>query len=285
MNLRSKANRLGQVRGRGLPLLAPRSADSYKYVTVRILKRLLCWIILPLVAFGGFYLLLLNFPQPLFRWSVQADNLELYSDRPFAVEAGRRLLRSVQERLGLSPLYSVKRRHAIFVCNSRWRRPVFFLPAPGAGGVNYHPWTSNVFLVSAAIEDNRLINPSGKRDIHDRRLDHFATHELTHGLTSRELGFWRHRNLPDWIKEGYAEYVARGAHLDYQQSVQAFLLDAPEMNLPKPAPYRRYETLVAFLLREKGWEVRKLLAEPLPQDKVEAMLRAATRSEKSTPVR
>jgi len=152
---------------------------------------------------------------------------------------------------------------------------VFFLFAPAGGsGVNYHPWTSEVFLVAAAIEDNRLINRSGKPDVLGRRLDHFMTHEITHRLTSRAIGLWRHQNLPDWIKEGYAEYVARGAEFDYEQSVQAFLVGAPEMSLPKLVPYRRYETLVAFFVKDEGG-IRRLLAQPRSQAEAEARLRAA----------
>ncbi|RPJ53966.1 MAG: hypothetical protein EHM23_29925 [Acidobacteria bacterium] len=240
-----------------------------------MLKRLCCCIVLPVVILGGCYLLLLNFPQPLFRWSVQSDNLRLYSDRPFPPEAGRELLRSVQRKLASSPLYSAKGRHDVFICNSPWRRTVFFLPAPrGAGGANYHPWTSNVFLVAAAIEHNRLINRSGKPDVLGRSLDHFMTHEITHSLTSREVGLWHYQNLPDWIKEGYAEYVARGAELDYEQSVQAFLVSAPEMNPPKLVPYRRYETLVAFFLKHEGG-IRRLLVQPRSQADAEGILRAA----------
>ncbi|RPJ56886.1 MAG: hypothetical protein EHM23_22235 [Acidobacteria bacterium] len=239
-----------------------------------MLKRLCWWVVLPILGLGGCYLLLLNFPQPLFRWSDQSDNLRLYSDQPFQPEAGRELLRSVQRKLALSPLYSNKSRYSVFICNAPWRRVLFFMPAPGAGGANYHPWTSNVFLISAAIEDNRLVNRSGKPDMLGRRLDHFMTHEITHGLTAREAGWWRHQRLPDWIKEGYAEYVARGAEFDYEQSVAAFLAGAPEMSLPKAAPYRRYETLVAFWVKNKGG-IRRLLTQPRSQTEAEATLRAA----------
>ena len=196
------------------------------------------------------------------RWSVRSDNLRLYSDRPFLPEAGKELLRSVQRKLVLSPLYSAEVWHAVFICNSPLRRTVFFLPASAeAGGANYYPWTSNVFLAAAAIEDNRLINRSGKPDVLGRRLDHFITHEITHSLASCEVGFWRHQNLPDWIKEGYAEYVARGSRIRLRAVGSGLPHRGAGDERPELAPYRRYETLVAFFTRDEGG-IRRLLALP-----------------------
>ena len=236
------------------------------------LLRNLRWITPSAAALLAAGLLLLCFPQPLFTWSTEADNLALYSDSPFTAQAGGKLLAAIQSRLSRSPLYSRADSHAIFICNSSWRRRLFFWPDPNAGGLNYSPLSSNVFLVGADIAANRLIKPSGKADILGRGLDHFVAHEIAHTLTCRAVGFWEYRRLPDWVKEGYAEYVARGPQFNCDASLAAFLAGAPEMNQPALAPYRRYELLVGFLLEKKGWTLQRLLEKPIDQRQAEQIL-------------
>lgn len=219
-------------------------------------------------------LMLLRFPYPLFRWSAESGGLALYSDRPFPPEAGRRLLERVEAKLARSPLRAPGDRHNIFVCNSAWRRRLFFPTLPTAGGVNRYPLTMNVFFSGGAIEENRLISPSGKPDIFGRTLDHFIAHEIAHTLTARATGSVRfHLVLSSWVKEGYAEYVGRGGGPPPDESVRALLAEAPEMNVPPRTPYLRWNLLVAYLLDKKGWPVRRLLDDTLTASEVAAMIK------------
>ncbi len=222
------------------------------------------------------YSLFLCFPQPLFCCFVSDNNLSLYSDRAFSRKDGIRILRLVQGKLALSPIYSSTDRHAIFVCNSGWRRAIFFPLHRAAGGINYYPFTSNVFLSGALMENNRLVSPSGQPDVFGRTLDHFIAHEITHTLTVKAVGWCRYRVLPDWIKEGYAEYVGNGRDTDYDEAVRAFRENTPEMNFPPRAPYLRYRLLVSFLLEKKNLSPSRLFKSAIRQTAVEAMLRDTT---------
>ncbi|MBO0860055.1 MAG: hypothetical protein J2P21_16610, partial [Chloracidobacterium sp.] len=56
-------------------------------------KRIFTKISAAILAAVGLIFLLLIEPQPFFHTSVSAKNLTLYSDRPFAPEAGRRVVR------------------------------------------------------------------------------------------------------------------------------------------------------------------------------------------------
>jgi len=105
---------------------------------------------------------LLAIPQPLFRFSVRAENLVLHSDRPFSKAAGKRVLEMAEEKLSRSPIYSGRQDYHVFICNSRWRQMLFFNKDYGAGGVAQYPVTAQVFLREARVEDNRLISPGGK---------------------------------------------------------------------------------------------------------------------------
>lgn len=227
----------------------------------------------------AFYLALLCFPQPFFRWSVSAANLTLYSDEPFSAEAGKKVLELTRAKLSASPLYSAQEHHAAFICNARWRQRLFFNRNYGVGGINFYPLTSNVFLRDAVIEDNRLISPSGKPVPGDRTLDYFIVHEITHTLTKREAGWSRHWRLPEWIREGYPDYVAKGISFNYDEARRAFLEETAEMDRWKSGLYLRYHLLVAHLLDKERWGVRSLFEDSIEQSAVEEAIRSEASQE------
>ncbi len=221
-----------------------------------------------------FYLALLCFPQPFFRWAVSADNLALYSDRPFAPEDGKKILEIAQAKLATSPIYSSQEPHKIFICNSRWREMLFFNWKSGVGGLNYYPLTSNIFLRGAVIEENRLISPSGNPVAGERTLDYFITHEIAHTITTKAAGWYHHWRLPEWVREGYPDYLGRGDAFHYDEARQAFLNDAREMDRWKSGLYLRYNLLVAYLLDKEHWSVEQLLTNAIDQQTIEDKVRA-----------
>jgi hypothetical protein len=214
-----------------------------------------------------------NYPQPLFAWSATEGNLSLCSDEEFTAEHGNAVLRVVQGKLLQSPLYSTEERFSAFICNSRWRR-VLFLGGDRGGGSTRYPVSTHIFLSGASVGENRLISPSGKSDLFGRSLDHFIAHEIAHVLTGKAAGPLALHTLPDWIVEGYAEYVGWGGAFDLEEGIQAFLQGEPRMTTPPAVPYLRYCLLVTYLLEGKAWSVEELLAADLAQGDVEAMLRA-----------
>ncbi|HEY4760775.1 MAG TPA: hypothetical protein VIH42_09365 [Thermoguttaceae bacterium] len=247
----------------------------WKRMTARFTIK--AWLKLGLIIIGFFassLLLFFFFPQLLFAWSVSANNLTLYCDQAFLMEDGRNVLELVQAKLSRSPLYSSCDHYAFFICNSKWRQMIFFFANNRAAGLSYYPFTSNVFLRGAALEENRLISPSGKPDIFGRTLDHFIVHEITHVLTGKSVGGRNLYCLPDWIKEGYAEYVAIGNAFNYEEAAQAFLDGDPKMNVPPSAPYLRNILLVAYLLEKQQWSPTKMFEASISQDEVETRLKA-----------
>ncbi|MGD0299083.1 MAG: hypothetical protein ABSE86_18410 [Bryobacteraceae bacterium] len=165
-------------------------------------------------------------PQPFFSFSVRANSLVLHSDRPFSAPAAERVLKLAEAKLATSPLYSSAQDHDIFICNSRWRQMLFFNKDYEVGGVAPYPVTANVFLRDAHIEDNRLIGPRGGRVPGDRTLDYFIAHEITHQLTGHAIGPVRYLRLPQWVREGYADYVGKGSSFDYDTARRAFLAES-----------------------------------------------------------
>jgi hypothetical protein len=216
---------------------------------------------------------LLCVPQPFFSFSASANSLVLHSDRPVSGSAAARVLKLVEAKLESSPLYSHAREHDIFICNSRWRQMLFFNKDYGVGGVAPYPVTPNVFLRDARIEDNRLIGASGAPVSGDRTLDYFIAHEITHQLTGQAIGPVRYLRLPQWVREGYADYVGKGSSFDYDTARRAFLADVPEMDRQRSGLYWRFHLLVAQLLNREHWNVERLLENPPAQEVVEADVR------------
>ena len=216
---------------------------------------------------------LLAIPQPLFRFSVRAENLVLFSDRPFSDGAGKRVLEMADRKLSRSPLYSSRREYHVFICNSHWRQMLFFNKDYGAGGVAQYPVTAQVFLREAQVEDNRLISPGGNPVMGDRTLDYFVAHEIAHQLTGADLGPLRFYRLPRWVREGYADYVGKGDSFHYEDSKRAFLSKAPEMD-PKSGLYSRFHLFVVYFLEHRHWSVDQLLKAPPPEETVEDAIRS-----------
>jgi hypothetical protein len=243
-------------------------------LAMRIRKKLIFRTCATALAIIGFYWLLMVLPQPLFNSPVRANNLELYSDRPFEESAGKHVLELVQAKLAASPLYSPLQNHSIFVCNAKWRQRLLFSTVYGVAGVNRYPFTTNVFMRDAIIEENCLIGPSGNRVPGVRTLDYFIAHEIAHTLTGQAIGGLKFHRLPQWVREGYADYVGKGHAFDYEEAKKAFLANVPEMDWARSGLYWRYNLLVAFLLEKQGWSVQRLLEQPVDQKAVEEMIRA-----------
>ena len=219
------------------------------------------------------YSALLCVPDPLFAHTVRANNLILHSDRPLPATAARHVLQLVEAKLTESPLYSPRQDHAIFICNSRWRQILFFNKAYGVGGVAPYPISGNVFLRDANIQEDWLISPLGTPVQGDRTLDYFIAHEITHQLTGQALGPLRYYELPQWVREGYADYVGKGRSFHYEEARRAFIAGGPEMDWQKSGLYVRFHLLVAHLLDRSHWTVTRLLHDPPQQEAVEKGVR------------
>jgi hypothetical protein len=235
--------------------------------------RTLCKLLLSAAAIFAAYCGLLCVPSPFFPYSVRAESLVLHSDQPFSEAAGRHVLELARAKISRSPLYSARAEYHVFLCNAPWRQRLFFNKDYGAGGVAPYPVTSNVFLRDARVEADRLISPRGVPVTGNRTLDYFIAHEICHQMTGSSIGPVRYLRLPQWVREGYADYVGKGGSFDYADARRALLSGAPEMDYRRSGLYWRFHLLVAYLLDRHGWTVERLLAAPPPQSQVENEVR------------
>ena len=243
------------------------STINHRYLFKRALQIITVFCITAIL-----YSLLLYHPEQVFPFAVNDHNLTLRADLAFSQEGAISILRLVHEKLCKSPFYTKEEQYQICICQTGWRKRLFFTFYQKAGGLCY-PGSYIVYLSGADFMSNRLIAPSGKPVMDERTLDYFIAHELTHAMVGADIGIFRFQALPEWIKEGYADYIGRGGVFLRPGARQAYLTDATEMTTPVIAPYLRYNFLVSFLLDKLKWTPFRLHNNPIPQSVIELQIR------------
>ena len=91
------------------------------------------------------------FPEPLFAYKVEYENLTVYSDRPIPQTEAVQVLAEVQERLVASPVQVGDIPMQLFVANTHWRRGWLWIMAPStAGGFVVVPGSGRGAFLSGA---------------------------------------------------------------------------------------------------------------------------------------
>jgi hypothetical protein len=226
-----------------------------------------------LAAAFAVYLALLAFPYPLFGYEATYQNISVYSDRPISA-ALPSVLSIAEDRLHKSPLNDPAMHHRVFICNDNWRFALLTNIDRNVGGLN-HTWLNhNIVLRGANIDHNRLIGPRGNEVPGERTLSYYFAHEITHSLEVTYLGRYAYIMLPQWKKEGYADYIGKDGDFNFRAQLADFQHDAPEMDPHGSGLYRRYNLLVSYVMDIKGVSAQAMLTESFDQAALERELRA-----------
>ena len=231
----------------------------------RLFRRSLCVAAAASVA----YLLVLTFPQPLFAHEIHRSGLTVHSTQPMPAAMETTLSRAVA-RLQRSALYAPAEGIHIFLCHER---PVFALFARQnyhVGGVADWLVGQHAFLRESDMQHDRLISPGGTPVAADRPLSYFVAHEAMHIAIARRLGRARYSRLPQWLDDGYADYIARD--IDYAAALESLKAGARELDPRRSGLYLRYHLMVAYLMEKKGLPIEALLATPPERATIEAEL-------------
>jgi hypothetical protein len=217
------------------------------------------------------YLAVLAYPQPLFAHEVTRDRLTVHSTKPMPGAMQATVTRA-HGRLLRSPLYRSLGHAHVFLCDPQPLFAVFARQNYRVGGVADWAVGQHAFLRESDMHNDRLIAPSGTPVAADRPLSYFIAHEAMHIAIARHLGRARYSQLPQWLDDGYADYIARD--IDYAKALQQFKEDAPELDPRRSGLYLRYQLMVAYLIEQKGVAIEQLLDSPPDRDAVERELRA-----------
>ncbi len=233
------------------------------------MKRVLWIVAVVVVAWAA----LVIHPQPLFAYTARQGNVVLHARRPFPA-ATQPLLDDVLRRVSASPLYDRGREHHVFLCDTPALFGALALWDYKVGGLSQTMLGSGHVLIRPSdIPRGAVFGRSGEVK-NGRPLAYFIAHEITHTMTADRIGRWRYRRLAAFQTEGYADHVAFARPLDLHGERDALVRDAPEMDPRRSGLYRRYELMVAYLLRRRGMSVDELLARPLDRRVIEEQVRA-----------
>ena len=221
------------------------------------------------VAVAAFlaYAALHAYPQPLFAYSVNAHDITLYSRQPLPAAAVDRLAaaRALLDRSELAPPGRPER---VFLCDSPWLYRVFAPLKSGSFAISM-PATGNIFIADADIPPD-LVTSSSKVQ---RSLSGVLAHEVTHNLIRRRLGIWRPMILPDWVVEGYCDYVSRsGSYPEVRGQAMLTTGRAPDSD---SARYYLYRRMVAHLIDDRHLTFAEVVARSREGKAVEQETRAA----------
>jgi hypothetical protein len=242
---------------------------------MRTIKRALLWASAVLAVAVFAFLGLTAWPDPLFAFSLGAGKIIIASDRPIPAAGGQRLLRDCENLLERSPLKADGRHYHLYVTNEDWRHRLFFLGHGDAGGFEYYfGFRSNAFLSGANFETGRHIK-WGYVATPPRTLAYFCAHELTHIVVDEHIGVVGKLLLPEWVHEGFPDYVAIEHRQSFEQLRDALGERPVDVAMMQAyGAYPRYRLLVTYFLEKKGWPVAQLLRTNLSTDDALAMMRA-----------
>jgi hypothetical protein len=215
------------------------------------------------------YLAVLAHPQPLFAHEIQRGGLALHAGAAMP-DAIRTTLDRALDRLQRSPLFQAAGGVHVFLCQSRPAFALFARQNHRAGGVADWLVGQHAFLRESDMLNDLLISPGGTAVAADRPLSYFVAHEAMHIAIARHLGRLRYSQLPQWVDDGYADYIARD--IDYADALQKFKADARELDPRRSGLYLRYHLMVAYLLEKERLSIDALLNQPPNRDTVEAEL-------------
>jgi hypothetical protein len=214
------------------------------------------------------------FPQPMFAYHTSYQNYEIWSDRPIPPQITQ-VLDDATRRLSKSDLYDENGTFKIFFCNASWRLWLYGQHFNNQMGGNADTWlTRNVYIRASDIEHNRIY-PPGPGPIADadlRPLSYYIAHEATHVIESRQFGRLAVVRYPQWLMEGYADYIGKGGDFDFNENYRLFKTGSPVMDFQKSGLYRGFQLDVALLIDKKGLTVQQIFANPPSAQKLSDLL-------------
>jgi len=220
------------------------------------------------------YQALLAFPQPFFPHRATYKQITIYSrsELPKDIDA---ILHKTDSLLSRSELYNPQTKSRIFVCDSYG---LFWFYTGGLRhivAVTFPHTTRYIFVPKADYErDLVLFERVGPADKRERHLTNTLAHEITHLYLFDYLGRKAHVALPDWIKEGYCEYIGQGDAIKPEEGMKHLL--SGDGDIPGLF-YFRSRRMMEVLLDSQGLSIKRVLSHPPNEEEVlEALMRKVT---------
>jgi hypothetical protein len=233
-----------------------------------------------LTIVGLAYGLVLAHPEPMFPYLLNYRNYEIRSDKPIPPQITQ-VLDDIDRRLQTSNIHKKQVKDRIFFCNAPWRLWLYSGMFSTKVGGSTHLLTQNIFMRASDIPANRIHSP-GPGPIADavhRPLSYYLAHEVTHADVYRRYSFLTVVRFPQWLSEGYPDYVAKGGDFDFDDNRALFLAQRPELDFHKSGLYRGFHLKVAYLLDKRHLTTEQIFANPPGEATLDAWLHQYRQSE------
>jgi len=151
------------------------------------------------------YSCLTFFPNLLFKNAYEYRNISLYTRVPVPVPVDA-LLERVYNTVMADEYLDPGQEFEIYLTGG-YKEYVFLAPFCAKAQSCLHPVSHKVFIASSDFDRNQVYgrDPAGET----RVLESVMVHDLTLAQMQKKLGFINYIALRAWLKEGYAEHVAR----------------------------------------------------------------------------
>lgn len=171
---------------------------------------------------------------------------KVYSTDPILPTIEQRIARA-DSLLAKSPLYQPGLHRTLVLTDGGWRWRVMALGHSGTIALR-RPFSSVLLFNRSDVGADRML--TGQRS-----LSGTIAHESVHLLTARRFGELRLVRMPQWKREGYADYVAREPSIDVgeEADMRARTPNAPVLK------YLEARRRVTEVLEEEGRSVEQLL--------------------------
>lgn len=187
-----------------------------------------------------------------FPYVKQIGDTTVLSEAPVPGVMAERIRRA-DALLATSPLARPDLRRTLVLTDGDWRWKVLAVGNWNAIALR-RPFSSALLFNRADVLADRIRNAAPRGGT--RTLSGTIAHESVHLLTARRYGELRLARMPEWKREGYADYVARETSIDAADAA-ALRKVAPD------SPLLRYQAgtrAVQRLLDRDGMTVDALLA-------------------------
>lgn len=192
-------------------------------------------------------------PQLLaFPHSARSGDSLVWAERPLDQAELDRIVARAEALVAASPLAREREPRRIFLTDGGWRWTWLANVTRGSFALT-RALTDPVVIVNRSdLAGDAVVNGVGAR----RRLSSVIAHETTHVMLRRRFGRIAMAGKPQWLVEGYCDYIARESSLDARE---AAALESRGERHPALLYYHGRRR-VAAMLTENGGDVEELFA-------------------------
>lgn len=207
------------------------------------------------------YLLLLNFPQPLFAHSIAHNGFRVYSREPIRPELSS-VLEKAEARLRRSTIYDAESPRHVYMTDSFGMYALLSHKAYRSFA-NSVPFIENIIVNNSDVPGDRVF--IDRAFSNSRSLSGVIAHEVTHLFIQRKYGTLKSMTLPTWKKEGYCEYIAGDTTIPIEEGIRRWRDDPTDDSTYR---YIKYQLMVEHLLEKEQISVDQLFNEAFDEREV-----------------